>query len=354
MDKTFNGQINISRDLRKNKQTVIGKYDVTDIVFLILGFGVAFIVAYLLGFFPFHIVDEFTAIIIAIFPMLIIISLGFRRVAGLRQFNYLMMKYIDKKTITRTNRKIDIRQNEDKYIVGIEIDRRFVNKYINKFLHYENLIALQVRFVKDYETQTNKIYILLNLQYKENDDILADLIDKFYNDNKLKHLSNNDIYSLEDDLRLRFVTKNIRKDKIDMIKRKIFINLFCKHLEHEIDDKVKQKQIIYDKYKGKNYKIYMLNLYDNKVYKKFINKVKRYCDVICYFKRDGKTKYVNTFLLIEDEHKIGRKSTKLEKIDKLSNEYCIIIDKLNKEQYTALKAISYYMINPFNAYRIYK
>ena len=120
MHNSFNGQINISRDLRQNKQTVIGRYDLTDIVFLSLGIGIAIVVAYILGFSPIKVVDEFTAIIISIAPMVFIISYGFKRVAGMRKIDYVRMKAIDKKSKYRENRKIDKSLIGEKYLVGFE------------------------------------------------------------------------------------------------------------------------------------------------------------------------------------------------------------------------------------------
>ena len=310
MNKIFNGQINISRDLRQNKNVIIGRYDLTDIIFLFLGFSVAFIVAYGLGFSTFHIVDEFTAVIIAIFPMLIIISFGFKRIAGIRQFNYLIMKSIDKKSRVRFNRIFDKTQTGEKFIAGFLVDRKYVYKYINKFLSYENTSLLSVRFTKDINTNKNNIYFLLDLRYKNYDDIFIDLFDKFSFNKEIVGLSYEDINNLQKDIDLRF--------------------------------------------QDKNYKIYMLNIYDIKVYKKFINTVKRYCDVICYFKKDGKKKFVNTFLLIEDETKKGKKLTKLEKIYNLCTDFGIIVDKLTNEQAAGKEAVSYFMTNPFNNYRIYR
>ena len=110
----------------------------------------------------------------------------------------------------------------------------------------------------------------------------------------------------------------------------------------------------FDKYKNKKYKIHMLNIYDVKVYKKFINTVKRYCDVICYFKRDGKKKFVNTFLLIEDEIKKGKKLTKLEKLENLCMDLGIIVDRLTNDQVAGRNAVSYLMTNTFNNYRVYR
>ena len=316
--KTFNGQINISRDLRKNKQVVIGKYDLTDIIFLLLGFFVAIIVAYFLGFSPFKVMDEFLAIIIAIFPMLLIISLGFKRTAGIRQFNYLIMKSIDKKSRVRFNRMFDKTQIGERFIAGFLVDRKYVNKYINKFLSYENTSLLSVRYVKDNETNKNKIIFLLDLRYENCDDIFIDLMEKFSLNKEIKVLSKNDLLNLQ----------------------------------NEIDKKFGKTSDKNNEYK--KYYIYMLNLYDIKVYKNFINAVKRYSDVICYFKKDGKKRFVNTFLLIEDEVKKGKKLTKLEKIEKLNNEYGIVVDKLTNEQEAGKEVVSYLMTNPFNNYRIYK
>ena len=351
MNKTFNGQINISRDLRKNKQVVIGKYDLTDIIFLLLGFSVAIIVSYILGFSPLRVVDEFTAILISIFPMLLIISIGFKRTAGIRQFNYIRMKQIDKKSRIRLNRKFDKSQRGEKFILGFLIDNKYVSKYINKFLQYSNLSLLEVRYVKDIDTGKNKIYFLLDLRYEKNDEIFVDLIEKFSFNKGLKGLSYEEINNLQKDIDFRFENRNKKKTiDINILNSNLFQKLFSKSKERVlVRDKDGQ-----DKYKDKKYKIYMLNLYDIKLYKKFINVAKRYSDIVCYFKREGKKRYVNTFLLIEDEVKKGKKLTKIEQIEKLSNEYGIILDKLTKEQKTARVVFGILMKNPFNTYRVYK
>lgn len=303
----FNGQINISRDLRQNKQNVIGRYDLTDIIFLSLGIGIAIVVAYVLGFSPLRIVDEFTAIIISIAPMVLIISFGFKRVAGMRKINYMRMKAIDKKSKYRLNRKIDKSQVGEKYIVGFEIERKYVNKYIKKFLTFNNLSLLSVRYVKDIKTNKKKIYIILDLRYKKGDSIFDDLLSKFISNNGIKSLSVDEIYELEEELKE------------------------------------------YDKHK-----VYMLTIYNTNNYKRFINKAKRYAGVICYFKKENKKRYVNTLLVIEDEVKKGKKLTKIEKVEKLSNEFGIILDKLVREQNAGKDAMSYLLTNPFNAYRVYK
>lgn len=352
MSNSFNGQINISRDLRKNKQVVIGKYDLMDIIFLLFGFGVAIIVSYLLGFSPLKVMDEFSAILISIFPMLLIISLGFKRTAGIRQFNYIRMKQIDRKSRVRFNRKFDKAQTAERFIAGFLVDRKYVNKYINKFLSYDNLSLLQVRWTKDIGTNKNNIYFLLDLRYKKDDDIFIDLMDKFSFNKELIGLSYEELNNLQKDIDMRFENK---KQTIDTnIFRNLNILKLFNNNANNTKETIKNENNISDRYKDKKYKIHMLNIYDVKVYKKFINTVKRYCDVICYFKRDEKKKYVNTFLLIEDEIKKGKKLTKLEKIDNICMDFGIVVDKLTNEQVAGKLAVSYLMTNPFNNYRVYR
>ena len=342
----FNGQINISRDLRQNKQTVIGKYDLTDIAFLGLGLGIAIIVAYLLGFSPVKVVDEFTAIIISIAPMILIISFGFKRVAGIRKIHFMRMMSIDKKSKYRFNRKKDKSQAGEKFLAGFEIDRRYINKYINKFLSYDNLLVLSVRYIRDVEINKQRIYFILDLRYKQGESIFEDIVNKFMLNDEIKALSIDDIYKLEENNRLKFETKNNCKKKT---KKSIISNLFKKQLLKENDSSIDINKNI-----SKTYKVFMLNLYDIKKYRSFINKVKLYADVVCYFKKESKTKFVNTFLVVEDEIKKGKKLTKLEKVDKLCDEYGIILDKLGRDQNAGKSAVSYLLTNPFNSYRIYK
>ncbi len=347
MEKNFNGQINISRDLRQNKQTIFGKYDLIDIIFIFFAFSISFLIGYILGFSKIKIFDEFTAIIISVIPMIVILAVGFKKVAGIRLFNYLRFLIIDKKTQNRKKFNADITQIGDKYIIGFLIDRKYINKYINKFFNFENLILMQVRYVKNIKKSENKIQLLLNLKYKKNDDIFIDIVNKFSFNTELKGLSNDELINYEKNIDLKFGNKNHQKQNIDIIKNFSFLNkLFIKK-----DDKEKEVKI---KNSDKHYVIYMLNIYDNKKYKKFVNKVKRYAEVICYFKKIDNKKYVNTFLIVDREIKRKKQLTKIEKIDKLCNEYGVILDKLVREQETGKLAISYFMTNPFNNYREFR
>ena len=300
---SFNGQINVSRDLRQNKQTVIGKYDGLDIIFLSVALFTSTITAYLLGF-HFKIIDEFVSVAIALKPLTLIISLGFRKTAGIRQFFYILMNLMYKKSKVRDNRIYEkSKKNKDnRYLVILRMKHKSINKYIKKCLKYDNLNRLQVRWTKDKNKKLSEIHIVLEFAYTKNESIMSDMLQKFSFNEEVSGIPVEEIETYENEL---------KNDK----------------------------------------KVFMLSLYDKKIYKEFINKVKKYCDVVCYFKKVDKKIYVNTFLLIENEKRKGKRLTKEDKVLTKCNEYKVLVDELSKEQKSAKYAISYLMTNKYNAYR---
>ena len=300
---SFNGQINVSRDLRQNKQVIIGKYDGLDIIFLSVGLFTSIITAYLLGFY-FKLVNEFLSIVIALVPLTIIISFGFRKTAGMRQVFYILMNLMYKRSKVRENRvnEINTKRTGEKFLVILKIKHQSINKYIKKYLKFDNLDRLQIRWTKDKRKKASEVHFVLEFTYNKNESIMSDMIKKFL---------------LNDE----------------------FIGIPVEEIE------------IYEKELEKDKKVFMLSLYDKKIYKEFVNKVKKYCDVVSYFKKSGKKIYVNTFLLIENEKRKGTRLTKEDKVLTKCNEYKVLVDELSKEQKSAKYAISYLMTNKYNAYR---
>lgn len=300
---SFNGQINVSRDLRQNKQVIIGKYDGLDIIFLSVALFTSIITAYLLGFY-FKLVNEFLSIVIALVPLTIIISFGFRKTAGMRQVFYILMNLMYKRSKVRENRinEINTKRTGEKFLVILKMKHKSINKYIKKYLKYDNLDRLQVRWTRDKNKKLSVIHFVLEFTYTKNESIMSDMIKKFL---------------LNDE----------------------FIGIPVEEIE------------IYEKELEKDKKVFMLSLYDKKIYKEFVNKVKKYCDVVSYFKKSGKKTYVNTFLLIENEKRKGKRLTKEDKVLTKCNEYKVLVDELSKEQKLAKYAVSYLMTNKYNAYR---
>ena len=425
MENQFNGQINISRDLRKNKQVFIGKFDLTDIIFLTFGFSAVVIVSYILGFSPIRIMDEFFAIVISIFPMALILSFGFRRIAGIRQFNYLRMKRIDKKNNNRILINIDEQSIGDKYLISFEIDNEKVDYYKNKFLEIENLKRLQIRYEKD------KVIFILDLRYKKEDSIFLDILNKNFKQEEFKRIPVEEIYILEAIKNYIFINKNTESKKINnkniinelinnlksvlnidnkenknLIKNKklieipkesyisikyekyshikntilkqclINIRLLLLKLEYAIYYFTKYVILKYKQFKQRNnkfinvdnimkflnddiktrnmdiatfnkHKVYMLKLYNKDIYDDFVKEIKDYADVICYFKKVNNKIYVDTYLIIEDDVET------IKTIDCILNRYCVVVDKLSKNQNLGTNSVSYLMTNQLNNYKEY-
>ena len=300
---SFNGQINVSRDLRQNKQTVIGKYDGLDIIFLSVALFTSIITAYLLGF-HFKLVDEFISIAIALIPLTLIISFGFRKTAGMRRIFYVLMNLMYKSSKVRVNRiyETNTERPGNKYLVMLRMKHKSVNKYIKKYLKYENLVRLQVRWTKGKNRKLSEIHFILELTYTKNESIMSDMIKKFLLTREFTGIPVEEIETYE---------KELENDK----------------------------------------KVFMLNLYDKKILKEFINAAKKYSEVVCYFKKVGKRILVNTFLIIENDAQKGKRLTKEDKVLMKCNEYKVLVDELSKEQKSAKYAVSYLMTNKYNAYR---
>ena len=349
---TFNGQINISRDLHQNKRTIFANFDITDLIFLALGFISLFFTVYLLSF-VFKIVDEFTAIIISLFPLIIFITLGFKRISGIRAFNYIRLLLIDKKNLVRFHWKYDNSQIGERYIAGLIVDEQNKDKYINTFLNYKNLSVLSIRYIYDDEKCKYYVLFILSLRYSKRENKYDDLAKKFLKVNDITALSADDILELEKDLSYKFLTFNSKDEIIRKLKRKIFINLCCKHLEHvliknEIELEKKRK-----KYCGKEYRVFMLNIYDTKKYNDIISDLKNYADIVCYFKKVEGEIYVNTFLMVEYDSATQSKNFNQLKVDEICNKHGVILDNLSKNQIDGRFAMSYLLTNNINGYRKY-
>ena len=425
----FNGQINISRDLRQNKQTVIGKYDLTDILFLFMGISIAIIVAYVLGFSEIKIFDEFTAIIISLIPMILIISLGFRKVAGMRQIDYIRMRQIDKRSNVRIITKNDRLNNGDKYLIPLEINDDYLDEFLNEFLSIDNIKRIQIRY------ERNRVIAILDKRYSnkeyESENLFLELYSKFYRHKGIKYLASEEIYLLETLKNLKFINKNskVHKQLIytkEDVTHDLDIDKLYLDLKRVLDKNVvKEKSNIYDEFPNESYleivmntnikdikknllllglkikqgiffikkvirlkinqfrdkyqryvsidnivnslsssidfnnkeldienlikyEIYMLHIYKNESYKDFIKEIKKYVDVISYYKKDDEQIYLNTYLIVKKDEK------SIELVNEVLNKYSVIVNRLTKHQNLGVASVSYLMTNLVNAYRVYK
>lgn len=396
MNNTFNGQINISRDLRANKQTVLGKRDLLDIIFLVTAVGSAILIAYLLGF-KLKIIDETLSVIIGLIPMVIILALGFRKKAGIRYIFYLSMNFLSKCKNSRTNREninkvldiekkvsiASIKQDKkgisiksifeilisknkvkntgiktdivkirkkpiiDKAILVLDVNIENLEEFVKTYLENKLVNRVQIRVKKD------KAILLLELNYSYRDFL------KKYIKNEFKTIG----IKINKKETIKEFTKRIR-EKINYrlkIVRKYytkyskFLNLssfnkdFMPNELYDIYDDIKTKNIQYidinDEYINslniKNKKVNLLHIYKSNEYREIINEAKNEAEVVIYVLRKEEKIFLATFFVLDKEKEINTRKL-------------IILNKLEKEQGVAISQCLYYMYNPFNNYRVYK
>lgn len=414
----FNGQIGVSRDLRQNKQTVLGKLDLTDIIFFTIGIISSLLFAYIFGF-ALKIIDELFAMILSVIPMILVLSLGFRREAGMRYFDFLLMNFINDRSKQRINKaNINDILITNKRIIEVKTKKELKSKLLKEKV----IDALKVITIKNRVKKANAIRIknvidkTILVFYVHECDIerLADryINQEYVNKIKIKITNINGVkkyimmlelnYSYKEfltiyinnevkDIKIKVTERKINKNKLipkietillDLSKRIVliknraifkykesrkyknkyskFVNLLSFNRDF-IDDKVKNmyddlakenvefidiNNEIISKLDLKNRCVFMLHIYDPDIYDRFINEISIYANVTMFLIKRNEKKYINTFIDFDINDINGK-----EKITSIANSYNFIFNNLSKEQGLAKGVVSYYMYNPYNAYR---
>lgn len=412
MDNGFNGQINISRDLRQNKQTVFGKRDLLDIIFIVIAVAVAVLVSYVLGFYL-KIIDEFSAVIIGLIPMVIILILGFKRKAGIRYAFYVLMNRISKARNFRTNKenfsevinkeKKNIikatKQNIKKHITLKEIlnlkylkdkilNRKIQNVEVNN--NDDNIKTTSKEQYKKNNRIINKIILVLNTNTEKIDELakeylINDMVSRIQirlkDDKCILLLELN--YSYKEFLSIyiknEFKTIGVKANKKETIKefvsrmkqkldylfktRRTYYTKYSKFVNFEIFNREFIPQNLYDFYDGiksnQNLKfieindeyINSLDIKNKKVYMLHIYKINDYKKIV----EETKSESEVVIYVIKNDGKIYVSTYfVLNKESELNLSKNMIINKLTKEQGLAISQSYYHMYNPYNNYRLYK
>ncbi len=290
----FDGIINISSDIRKNKRTLIGKFDVKDLIFI----GLAIIVWVILSVIFILIASEDLIPIYTIFLFVTIIPImyiGFKKKIDMEMLDYILMKSKSKNRNFRTQIDIDKRIRKDKYVISLELingykvsDEDFVNDKVAELRQIIDIYNIQVVYC-------DNLYLNLEVALDENFCIVP-----IYN--YLKHSKDIKIRNIEDII--SFDEKNFIMIGKPKNKRKM-INVT------NIEDEVKTTK-----------RVYKILQYMDKVNFEFIDKLRKLAIVIKYI--DGED--YNTFILISgsDDEVIEKEKD----VYKLSNEYYIVIEEL--------------------------
>ena len=149
-DKKFTETINISSNIKANKKTIIGKFDLKDIFFILIASIIGIVVlSFLLIFLS--IKNIFIIIIILALFEVPIITLGFLKIHYMTVYDYIKLK---NKSDNESYRKQIIKRNiknHDKYILIFvinddDIQYKKLNIVMNdlkKIIPYENV---QIKF----------------------------------------------------------------------------------------------------------------------------------------------------------------------------------------------------------------
>lgn len=354
----FNGQINVSRDLRQNKQTILGKRDLLDIIFIVVGVLVAGIITYIFGFLI-KVVDESLAVVIGLIPLVVILSVGFRKKANMRYIFYLAMNLISNHSSMRNNKAkisdvlninetIDNNIGNDKAIIVLKTKKDNIKEYIKKYISNDLISRVQLRMYKDRYI----ILLELNYSYKTFLDIYTDNEYKTIGINKNKKENFKEFLNrLREKLHYKLVTKKKYYHKYSkFINFELFNKDFIPKDLHIIVDDIKSNKIEYitinDEYINsldiKNKKVQMLHLYNNEFYDRYIDEIKEYAEVVIYIILVNMDDiYISTFLILDKDTEIKTDGN-------------IVINNLATEQGIAMSQTTYHMFNPYNNYRIYK
>lgn len=353
----FNGQINISRDLRQNKQTVIGKRDLTDIIFLVLGVGISCLTGYLFGYYL-KAIDEFATIFVAIIPLVIVMLLGFRKKAGMRYFYYVMMTLISKCSKNRYNKskffnvidkeKLVVNQRSknilDKVILILSVNKEDIKETLKKYLNNEIVYRIQLRI------KGNQILMLLELNYSYKDFF------KVYTNNEYKSVREKK--EKKESIK-SFIKRQREKLYYQLFKKRKHNNKGCKSINLSLlnrDFMPKEFKDLYDSLLDnglffiekdenvkniKDKKVFGLHLYNNSDYEAIVSEISLNNEIVIYVIKHNKKIYLSTFFILDKDSEINTNKN-------------IVINTLKNEQEIALLQCTYNMFNPYNNFRYYE
>ena len=214
-ENEFDGMINISSNIRDNKNTIIGKFDLRDILFILIA-GATGILILSIVLVALSIRNIFIIFIILSFFEIPIVTLGFFRIYNMKIIDYIKLKLkSDNKQYRKQIRSIKNNESE-KYIFVLcirDVDLIKFDKIINdlyKLVHFKN-IELKILF--------KNLYLIIEVENLK--DVLYErLFDYLYKNTNIKYVKSEDILNYELYINsLKFINKKYNKEEVKNIKK---------------------------------------------------------------------------------------------------------------------------------------
>lgn len=329
----FDGLINISSNIKDNKRTIIAKFDLKDLLFILIAIVVGIIVITI-----FLILFGLRSILPLIFTLgiieLPILTLGFARIYNMPFSDYLKMKRISNNSVNRL--KIIRKKSEEKFLIHLEVKKENIEKVLNDIKKLVNLKSYEISILK------NISILVLNIDVNGNTNLYKDFLIYLIKSNDIKYISLSDIKKYNFFIKTCFlVDEKYSKDNIKKLEKLKKVKLE----EYKKDEKLNKNIFTNNKTSNlgseiltnndKFIKVYKILLYKHPIDDGFLQEVDLYNKVI-YGKCDDsdfslKTiNYTNTFIYIigDNEDKVIDNSIILENMFK---KYNIIFNEINEE-----------------------
>lgn len=339
--KNFTESINISSNIKANKNAIIGKFDIKDIFFILVAFVIGIVVLSVLLVFL-SIRNMFIILIVLAIFEIPIITVGFLKLYDIEVLDYIKMK---NKSDNKSYRKQMVRKkpnNGDKYLISILIDRAN-NKSDIDFSKLEEIINILYTLLHYKKMMIKVIYgkLILVVEIAEGIEIdYSKLFDYLRVSKEIKYISTEDIKNYETYIKsLKFENKKYnnkqnkdikqKKDKLSKIEVESLTNEKNGSILEEI---LLNKEVEY-------LKVLKITLYKSPFNLNIINEIKEKCNIVSHISIDiysnekvdeemGKTKkinyselsFVDTFIEIEGSE------------EEIKNRYNEVREILEKEE----------------------
>ena len=334
-ESSFDGSINISSNIKANKNTIIGKFDFRDLMYITVAIVVGIlIISILVVLLPFT--NIFIIFLILALFEIPIISIGFMNIYNMKLIDYIKM--IDKSD-NKPYRRQTIRRKQDKdyYIIPLVL----TNEDIGSALKDIELVLVElkkyIRFENQYEIKIFNKSIILLKKIKESKFVDYAGLFRFLRENRyIKYISNDDIkiYSLYLSS-LIFIDKKYNKQQLEVFrKEKLKLSrIRPKDLSNEKYYSLTNE--IIDKRDNEYLKVLKIVLYKYPFNIDILNKIKEFCDITIYIDlKDEKfsvenINYIDTFILFTGSKENIDVKTKL--VLEILNKANIIYKEINEE-----------------------
>ena len=350
-ENEFDGTINISSNIKDNKNTVIGKFDIRDLLFILIagvvGLVVLSVVIAILGVKNLFIV--FIALAVLEVP---IITLGFLNLYNIPALDYIKMKTkSDNRVYRRQERRVE-KEKKDKYLMAfvVRYDISRLEEVINKIQSFIPFKEVEIKIM------FNMIYISIDVREDFQIDY-SKLFDYLRKNKDIKYVSSEDIrnYGVYIDT-LKFAKKKIAKRRVKEI-NKAKQELSRLKVSEEVNERFNYLTNRIIESKDREYiKIYKILLYEVPIDLSIFNELRRVSNITCHLNVDEKDNiqllnlnYLNTFIEIVGKEEVRGSTENIEELDnevkKILDQYKVIYKEIREER--VLRSITFLMENSY-------